>query len=424
MQKYLIILILIFLSLKAVPQRQHLVFESTFEGPNYIAQWNNIESCFPTSITPSTTIVRYGNQSVKFVSNIADTLNCNLVRSQLILFDTTAINYERWYGMSVYFGNGFPINYDGIETFFQMFGVGTELYPPFARPPFYLAYDGYHDGVNAIWPSGKYFTSNRMINSPDSVIAQSPQTHYIQPVQTVQFNTWVDIVMNIKWSNDTTGKIRIWVNNTLRYSYNGVTNHTSNYVRIGIDKWDWRLKWGLSTTTTRELYYDEFRIGNSLATYSDVYPGQFVIVPIIYTKELTAKKIGTKVQLDWEAYATNNFKRFEIQRAEQSNFVKIGEVTQSQFGQSYQFIDNSPKPINYYRLKEISIDEPDRFSRIVLVKFSTSPTNVTVYDVLGRMIRRMKIFNPNNIMQELNLIAGTYIIMYENGQTERVVVLY
>ncbi len=410
---YLSLFLIISFSTKA--QRQNLVFESTFENPGFVSPWDSIERCYTSYISPNNSFVKQGGQSVRFYSSVVDTLNCNLVRSQLVFFDTTATNYERWYGMSIFLGAGYPLQYDGVENFFQIFRIGTE-----SNPPLSLAYYGYAQGVNSLWPSGEYIALVKHLNSPDSVVPQSPMTIYINPLKNIQRNKWIDIVMRVKWANDTTGRIRVWVDGELRYSYNGVTNHSPNYVRLGIDKWDWRLKWNVSSTQTRELFVDEFRIGNQLSTYNDVAPGSNSALPIYYSRELTATKSGNRVVLNWEAEVSGNFTEFEVERSESSAFKKIGSVKGNLYGTSYQYIDNSPNQINYYRVKGLFSGESPKYSRIVSIRYNTVPARVRVYDMLGRMVKEQIIYSLNNLRNELNVPPGVYIVVYENGDREKI----
>ena len=189
--RYLLVVLLTLFFLPINAQRQHLVFESSFENPNF-TDWDEIQRCFIDRVSASQSIRKIGVYSARFYSKFADTLGCTQVRSQLIINDTNAINYERWYGFSLYLGASYPLNYDGVENFIEFLRTDTaESYYPLA-----LAYQGYQNGIPPNWASGKYLTSVRTLRTPPPA---SPYTIFIDPLKTINNQQWVDIVMRIKW---------------------------------------------------------------------------------------------------------------------------------------------------------------------------------------------------------------------------------
>lgn len=213
----------------------------------------------------------------------SDTSNCSDLRTQIIKYPVQH-NENMWYGFSVYLASGYPVLYDGVESFFQFYRYGED-----ALPPLTLNYNGYYQGSGAK-PSGKYMTIVQSLISTDSVFPHSNYTEYHYPVDTISINKWTDIVMNIHWSNDSTGFVRMWVNGRLRYIHSGPNNYTGNYTRIGLDKIDWRRKWMVSSTSYRDIYIDELRIGDSLAQYIDVAPGANPVLLAINDNLIRRKK--------------------------------------------------------------------------------------------------------------------------------------
>jgi hypothetical protein len=229
------------------------------------------------------------------------------------------------------------------------------------------------------------------------------------------------VVIRAKWSPDTTGKIRIWVNDTLRFSYDGVTNYAPHKLRIGIDKWDWRYKWNVSSSAERELYFDEVRIGDSLATYSDVRPGFNVALPIRWLLFQAAKR-DRCVELQWEAEFGNNFEKFIVERNTGSGWEIIGEVKNGTRN-SFKFTDCEPRINNLYRIRAINVGELDSYSKTLSVRFSDpGPQNVQVYNMLGQLVKRQRVsgISVQQIVQQLNLPTGFYVIRYENGESEKI----
>jgi len=413
--RQIFLFLLLTIALTANAQRHHLVFESSFEDPT-LSEWSGIVRCLPDRVSTSTTIKKTGQRSARFYSLLSDTSACNELRSQLILNDTNAINYERWYGFSFYLGSDYPTNYDGVENFLEFFRTDTvEAYYPLG-----LSYYGYADGVSVLWPSGNYISATRILQTQPPA---SNYTIFIDPLKTVASQQWVDIVMKIKWSNDTTGRVRVWVNDVLAFGFNGVTNYGPNNLRIGIDKWDWRLGWYVSSTSERELYIDEFRIGDSLATYNDVRPGASIPLPIHWLI-FTATKKTTSVKLYWEAEFGANFEKFIVEKNVGNGWKQIGTVFSNPLNE-YSFIDKNPASLNLYRIRALNLGENDSYSDTRVVRFSEiAPLKVSVYNMIGQLVKTgvMQSDNMNSFMKSLNLISGVYIVRYEDGQSEKVFV--
>ncbi len=416
MRNFLFVLFLFFSNL-SFSQRQNLIFESSFEDPN-LTEWDGTVECYVDRVTTSTNIKRFGQRSARFTSYLSDTLGCIEVRSQLILNDTNAINYERWYGFSFYLSGNFPTNYDGVENFLEFFRTDTnEFYHPLV-----LAYHGFAEGVSEAWPSGKYITSVRVLRTEHPA---SPYTIFINPLAKINNQEWVDVVMRIKWSDDSTGRIRIWFNDNLVYSYNGVTNYGPNNIRIGIDKWDWRLKWGISSTTERELYIDEFRIGNSFATYADVRPSYDVVLPVRWLTFIATKTNNT-VKLYWEAEFGNNFDKFIVERNINGVWENLGVVLKNSLDE-YNFEDMNPSIFNQYRIRAINFGESDTYSDVRIIRFNgVGPIRVSIFNVLGQLVGTTTLTNTNvnTYLNTLYLKSGVYFVKYENGQTEKVFIGY
>jgi len=71
--------------------------------------------------------------------------------------------------------------------------------------------------------------------------------------------------------------VSVWQNGKLVQTINGPNTYNDkvgNYFKLGIYKWVWMPEKdkGISTTTEREIFYDDVRIGDESATYNDVAP--------------------------------------------------------------------------------------------------------------------------------------------------------
>ncbi|MGB0984276.1 MAG: lamin tail domain-containing protein, partial [Saprospiraceae bacterium] len=125
-----------------------------------------------------------------------------------------------------------------------------------------------------------------------------------------------------------------------------------------------------------------------------------------------SEKINNAVQLFWETRTELNNSHFEIERSTNGKkFVRIGEVQGNGTAletQLYNFVDNSPQQINYYRLKQIDFDGQFEYSKTIVVnmehqatldirvfpnptknKFNIDFTNIIEQDV------RIEIYNMN-----------------------------
>jgi len=150
--------------------------------------------------------------------------------------------------------------------------------------------------------------------------------------------------------------------------------------------------------------------------------------------------------LQWTTSQEINSKIFEVQRSiDGVNFVKIGTVNaagNSNSQRRYTFVDRSIRAINYYRLKQVDMDNSSKLSSIVLVRndniaqkvyvltnpfsdyidlqFAKIPTgnvNLRLLDISGKEISKGTYSNPsynlrfNKVSMILN--RGIYILEAE-----------
>lgn len=251
-------------------QRQHLLFESTFDVS--LSGWDSILQCAGRQqISHDTTLSRKGRGSVKFSVLRSDTASCSPLRA-VIAKTGSGTPSTVWYGFSFY-AKDYPQFYDGVESILKIYSRPGE--GAWEQEQTALSID-YHGQLG-------YLTATQVLRSPDSVYQQSPLTIYHWPIKPVAPNVWHDVVIQAKWAYDTSGSIKIWLNGELRFNYHGVTINAlnTNHVRAGVDKMDWKMKWSnISATAERIMYIDEFRLGDSLASYVDVSPEGAAALPI------------------------------------------------------------------------------------------------------------------------------------------------
>lgn len=167
---------------------------------------------------------------------------------------------------------------------------------------------------------------------------------------------------------------------------------------------------------------------------------------------------GEKAVLEWQTTSEKDNKGYEIERSYDGNkFEKIGFVSASTFSASvknYTFTDNAPlAAIQYYRLKQVDLDNKTVYSKVVLVKYNEnaaprllyvnnpfagelrftlskpldSKGRVQLIDMNGRVIMNREVAaNSGNIitLPVSNLPHGTYIVNLKStllNETRRVV---
>ena len=111
---------------------------------------------------------------------------------------------------------------------------------------------------------------------------------------------WADWVIEFK-PHASSGVLRVWRNGDLIHDESGVrTSYSSSgasYFTFGVYKYYWNDgdSSGLSSLEAEaasphyDVWYDEIRIGNSSASYSDVAPGGEAVAPLVPTAEPTAQ---------------------------------------------------------------------------------------------------------------------------------------
>jgi len=241
-------------------QRRNLIFESTFESANSISQWYERSLFKPWSATIENTQIRAGKGALK-VELIRGSDVLNGPRAELGMAPQTS--NEFWYG----FSNFFPTSYvrDPVEEIISQWQAmpDTKLGEEWRSPPLSLQIKDDRYKVSVIWSSANISTSE---NTHIDFFDLGP----------VDRNRWNDWVFHVKWSYNS-GTLQIWKNGVLLLErlnkpigYNDVLYP---YFKIGIYKWEWSNPKTISTSTNRMYYIDEIRIGNNLATYKDVLPG-------------------------------------------------------------------------------------------------------------------------------------------------------
>lgn len=228
--------------------RKNLLFESGFEGSNFLAGWSNDQHCCDYSVQQSSEVAREGSSSLRLEVRNTDAQVSNSIRSEITLPGITDQG-EMWYGLSLYFKD-WTLDHAG----------STEL-------QWHPDNSGGSSVLSLRTTNGEYEFVHGS-NATGFTYGQVPARY-----RTVIPNVWVDLVFHIKWATGNTGFIEVWKDGVQVYNIQGVrTDFDGQYLKAGINAFAWSQ--GITDiVTTRVFFVDNVRIGNASATYDDVKPG-------------------------------------------------------------------------------------------------------------------------------------------------------
>ena len=159
--------------------------------------------------------------------------------------------------------------------------------------------------------------------------------------------------------------------------------------------------------------------------------------------DFNATKRNDIIELSWTVENEFFFAGYELERsADGRNFNKIGSVTptNTNFKKTYNWLDNIPNSINFYRLKMVNMDNGFKYSRVLKISMQANksiacyPNPVVdhililqmynqrrgehildIYNIAGIKVMRSKILlNENDVVRSItldkSLTAGTYIL--------------
>ena len=211
--------------------------------------WCNFERWASYSSTRSSAYKRVGGYSTRYELRKTDGDVAGSKRTETNRSSTSesVVKCERWYGVSYYLPSSFVSDVaPEILTQWHTRAGGS--------PPLVVWTQ------NGQWSIG-YLNDKRKVLG-----------YYAK-------DKWTDFVFHVKWSPYSDGFIEAWKDGVKVFTYTGANIYTGlttgAYMKTGIYKWPWKSGSYGSTTSTRVVYIDEVRIGNSLATYADVAPGAY-----------------------------------------------------------------------------------------------------------------------------------------------------
>jgi hypothetical protein len=148
----------------------------------------------------------------------------------------------------------------------------------------------------------------------------------------------------------------------------------AEYINTSIDIEDARLYIPNYTATTASDHLPVFARFSLLGS----------TLPVSLT-DFTARPVNKTVLVKWTTASEQNNSHFLVQRgSDATNFRTIGRVEgagNSTAAINYEFVDSFPlNGNNYYRLKQVDIDDRSTYSNTVLVRFgSEAPDGLIIY---------------------------------------------
>lgn len=154
------------------------------------------------------------------------------------------------------------------------------------------------------------------------------------------------------------------------------------------------------------------------------------------------KSENSYIVLDWVTASEYINKGFEIERSDDAiEFKKIGFVDgngTTSDRKFYKFIDKNPmKGYNYYRLKQLDLNENFEYFKIVAINKSdvefyvnmtsvdesikihaTMPGNYAIYDIVGKEVKS-GVLDTETQINSKELVNGRYFFVFESEKGEK-----
>ena len=248
--------LIFFLVLNSSSLNAQLLINTSFEGTNPWAGFDNGQHCCSYSVTQSSTIYHDGTKSFRAEVRAGDPAVSSGWRAELVPNYPGGDDGDMWYGFSVYFET--PVNSAGNWTG-SYGGHFIQWHPDNSSGSL----------VFGLWGSNGEW--DLTVNQQGDETAD----HYFRGGTTpnggthvkIVANVWHNVVLHVNW---TTGVTQFWLNGVIQ---NDLvipwSTGPGRYLKFGMNRWG-NCNGG-APCDTWVIYYDNLKIGRNV-TYSDVAP--------------------------------------------------------------------------------------------------------------------------------------------------------
>lgn len=158
----------------------------------------------------------------------------------------------------------------------------------------------------------------------------------------------------------------------------------------------------ITTGTTANGFYMEFET----SSFSEFFVHEDALAPLpIELSSFTGKSEKEQNHLAWITAQERNAQYFQVERkgASEAIFSAIGRVEAIGQG-NYEFTDNQPSAMAYYRLKMVDLDGSFEYSRVIsLIQKNKQLELMSIYPVPTRSIVNVQYRSKDNSPLELKL---------------------
>jgi hypothetical protein len=152
-------------------------------------------------------------------------------------------------------------------------------------------------------------------------------------------------------------------------------------------------------------------IGNA---WTDDFGCGTVSVASVLSAELTQFDVqnteGSKNHLTWRTESEKNNSHFDIERStDGTTFHNIGQVKGNNKPSSYQFVDNQPFAISYYRLRQIDFDGKETLSKVISIATKSNGKGLKVHPNPVSNVLTVE-YTEGSLFQVLNLLGQQVLV--------------
>ena len=193
------------------------------------------------------------------------------------------------------------------------------------------------------------------------------------------------------------------------YQYNPTSNVWTPKTSVPVG-----LIWAIAFNIGTDIYYGSGNISTGGNTKS--FYGTSIVLPVELIN-FQAKTVENTVLLTWQTASETNASHFDIERSNDGiSFQKIGETKAQGKAANYQFTDDTPLSMSYYRLKGIDFDEKSTISKVVSI--STKGNNkLKVYPSVSTGVLNIETTGTDANFQIINLLGQSVM----GGKTKQTI---